>query len=198
MDQIWEGIARDAPEDALVDMCAALETEMEKSEAPQEDELLAVRAVRMLAHLAAGELDQARHVWLRAEAKKGTIVGQAWGVTQAMWRSSWAEFHAAVQPNEWPAPAAPLLARIVATARQANVVLLARAYSTIRLSDVATIFGMPEQETAAHVASLGWTVDASDASFVVPSPVSNDDSLIGGDIDLLAKLTSHIGALEAQ
>merc|ERR1712226_278166 len=97
--------------------------------------------------------------------------------------------------GEWSPEVGPMVNKIGHNYQEAALVLVSKAYSTIRISDLANYLGQSEAEAAARVSSLGWGF-AQDKGVVTPRQERVDRSVVAPTEEQLNRLTSFISFLE--
>lgn len=74
--------------------------------------------------------------------------------------------------------------------------LISKAYSSIRMKELAILIGYTEEETVAKAASLSWRYEAA-SGYIFPTKMSPTDENASGSFDqLMTKLTEYVAFLE--
>ncbi len=74
--------------------------------------------------------------------------------------------------------------------------LISKAYSSIRMKEMAILLGYTDEETVAKVTSMGWRYEA-ETGYIFPAKLSPADESASGSFDhLMTKLTEYVAFLE--
>jgi hypothetical protein len=97
--------------------------------------------------------------------------------------------------GEWSPEVAGTVAKVGHNYQEAALALVAKAYSTVRLSDLATYLGQTEGEARARAEGLGWAV-APDTGVVSPRHNLPGRGTVPPTEEQLNRLTDFIAFLE--
>merc|ERR1711874_756910 len=155
--------------------------------APLYTELLA-------AYLADGELIRAKFLWKRipAATKQDGELPRVWAIGKAIWGKESSAVYTGLK-GEWSPEVGAVVTRIGEKYREAALALVAKAYSTIRIADLAVYLGQTEAEAGAQVATLGWT---QESGVVTPKNEKGKNATVPPTEDQLNRLTDFIAFLE--
>lgn len=74
--------------------------------------------------------------------------------------------------------------------------LISKAYSSIRMREMALLIGYSEEETVAKATAMGWRYEA-ETGYIFPTKTSPTDESASGSFDhLMTKLTEYVAFLE--
>jgi len=120
---------------------------------------------KMLAlYLLKNDTLQARLLWKRIPAaakSRSSDLPQLWEVGALMHKRERAGVQRRLNAGGWGGAAAPLMAALRDRHRAATLTLLARAYHSVAVDDVARLTDMSAEQVVETATGLGWTVEPS-------------------------------------
>lgn len=151
------------------------------------------------------DLTSAKLLWKRIpdEIKQENVeLSVIWSVGRYMWKKEYPEIYKAIGSCPlWPNHLKNIMNLIIETTRKRAEELITKAYSTVRLTQVANLLGLTEEQTPQFVASRKWVYE-TDTGFVVINKNLDLESrnptkaVIENCPELLEKLTDYILFLE--
>merc|ERR1719433_334707 len=110
----------------------------------------------------------------------------------AIWTKDSTAVYAGLK-GEWSPEVGAVVNLIGGKYREAALTLVAKAYSTIRVADLAVYLGQTEAEASEGVARLGWPQESGEVS---PKNESGKNTAVPPTEDQLNRLTDFIAFLE--
>lgn len=155
------------------------------------------------------DLTSAKFLWKRIPAnikENSAELSLIWQVGKCLWKRNYSDLYAVISSHQnWPNHLKNIMNLILDLTRQRAVNLISKAYSSIRLTEAASLLGLSNEETVKLAQSLNWTYDEA-TQFLGPTSVdlndvnnSSKNGLFGVDsgTELLKKLTDYILFLES-
>jgi len=149
-------------------------------------------------YLYQNDLCNAKFLWKRIppSVKTGnTELLKIWQVGQRMWRRDWPAVHEALN-IEWSEDVAEIMNALKESVRERAMSLISEAYSSVDLSVVGSMTGLPLEQARVLVAERGWNLVEmtvrpckSDKEQANPAQASLTE-------DQLYKLTQFVSFLE--
>ncbi|CAC5356668.1 COPS8 [Mytilus coruscus] len=120
-------------------------------------------------HLLHNEICEAKFVWKRIPAQIKTSTPEltnVWAVGQKIWQRDFPGIYEAFN-KEWSESLKPVMDALLAATRKRAFNLVAQAYDSINVDDLAAFVGMPSSEAAQAVQKEGWDADPQ-TRFITP------------------------------
>lgn len=136
----------------------------------------------LIVYLAAGDLDNARFLSKRIPGpmKNGPELAAAIRLLMLLWNRENEQFYALAAQAQWTEHLAPLVGLAVQMTRERTVSLLAKAYSTIKVSNAAKLLGLSDEaKLVADLQAVGWTVDQDGFLIAPPSAAATGKGAAG-------------------
>jgi len=138
----------------------------------------------------------ARYLWKRlGKEKKGVSEIKAiWELGKALLTNQHDKFFSLASKTAWGPTLQHHIERLVAQRRIKCSSLIAKAYSSVSLKDLARECGLASLEGAkTHALSMGWAVEGE---YALPHEVQEEKKADETSIDQLAQLTEYVLHLE--
>lgn len=177
----------------LLYKCEQHELKMTGEDASKETETM--YCLHLLALLQLDDTNNARYLWKRIPdaVKKQAALVAVWEVGQALIRNDYTKFFALGGGGKFGKNVAPFVEALVKQVRSRRTSLLAKAYSSVSLKQVASELGMSAEQSSSHVGSLGWTVEGD---FCLPPNCTDEQKTQDAGVEQLAQLTEYVLHLE--
>ncbi|XP_064466277.1 COP9 signalosome complex subunit 8-like isoform X1 [Ornithodoros turicata] len=143
------------------------------------------------------DLPNAKFLWKRIpQSIKQTRseLGNIWKVGQGLWYKDFPAIYTGLA-QEWPDYIRPVMLDLGERTRQRALNLVAKAYSSISLDDVASFLGVSRTQVSDVVTPLGWTVDMVTGMATPKYSVVRQEEFTPSE-EQLAKLTDFVAFLE--
>jgi alkylated DNA nucleotide flippase Atl1 len=130
-----------------------------------------VYSIQIVSHLISNKLNDARLCWKRipsALRQEGDIrsVGK---VLESLWDKDYVGFHRNVASSQWSSAIQGPIHALVEEVRLKIEGVIAQAYTTISLGDLASILGSSRDQVLRAIERNGWELDTSSAMVTVKS-----------------------------
>ncbi|XP_052080484.1 COP9 signalosome complex subunit 8-like [Mytilus californianus] len=149
-------------------------------------------------HLLHNEICEAKFVWKRIPAQIKTSTPEltnVWAVGQKIWQRDFPGIYEAFN-KEWSESLKPVMDALLAATRKRAFNLVAQAYDSINVDDLAAFVGMPSSEAAQAVQKEGWDADPQ-TRFITPrKPCAVVDPVLVSE-QQLSVLTDYVSFLES-
>ncbi|KAL6078112.1 COP9 signalosome complex subunit 8 [Balamuthia mandrillaris] len=156
-------------------------------------------SVHLLVYMIENELSHARFLWKRIPAplkESDPELSAIWAIGREMWAKNPTNFYKALTAFNWSPGVAALITALAESYRRRMFDLVAKAYSTITVSDCATLLGLAENDTTKLAAENGWEVDSSSGMLCPKIPLQPKQQSTG--LPQLQQLTDYVVFLEQQ
>lgn len=170
-------------------------------------------AAYMACFVLTGDLEGARHLWLRTEGSVRAALPDLvamWAVSRSLLMRDLASAYAALNGRFGCPVVQELASQVLAWIRRQQTQLISKGYSQLALENLAALLNLSAEEAARQCAELGWTVDLV-ARVVSPLPFAATDAAEGtaargasgaGGIDssvqLISRLSEYVAAFETK
>jgi hypothetical protein len=130
--------------------------------------------IMILGYLIVDDLPSAKFVWKRIpdQFKQGKDVHAAWAIGKAMWNQNHKGVFEAIRAFRWNPLLQQLVSLLEESYRNRMIVLVSRAYTTVRVADLAILLGANEVETRKFAESRQWSVRGDIVSPIAPPAAS--------------------------
>lgn len=149
-------------------------------------------------YLLLNDLTNAQLLWKRipdSVKESSPEIVAIWDVGMVLIKRELPDVYAAVDFVEWAPHLKNIMACIKESTRQRVETLIAKAYTSIELKEVAHYFGLTPEETVEQVHKLGWSLDPT-GQYVMPKH-NGDGSSTPVSLDtMMTKLTEYVSFLE--
>ncbi|XP_071150680.1 COP9 signalosome complex subunit 8-like [Mytilus edulis] len=149
-------------------------------------------------HLLHNEICEAKFVWKRIPVQIKTSTPEltnVWAVGQKIWQRDFPGIYEAFT-KEWSEALKPVMDALLAATRKRAFNLVAQAYDSINVDDLAAFVGMPSSEAAQAVQKEGWDADPQ-TRFITPrKPCAVVDPVLVSE-QQLSVLTDYVSFLES-
>jgi len=147
-------------------------------------------------YLLLGDLPNAKLLWKRIPdtvKQESLELPAIWAVGKALFSRDFASIYASITQSEWPPHLKNIMNLIRDTTRTRALNLVAKAYTTITLTDLSRYLGVEPNEALQRATELGWRIEGN---FVHPIKLqAKSDSPIRSEEEL-ALLTDYVAFLE--
>lgn len=189
-----EALIRSQKFDELAEYC-----EEEELKAPQCIPSAEIYGTLLGVYLVQNELDHAKLLWQRIPPtvkQEHKEISELWEIGKRLWRKEFAAVYELTRNPKWPSHLEPLVTSIVDRLRERVLILVGKSYSIIKMDELCSLLGHPEEQTRHIAQENGWVIDST-AKTVRPKPISTfeSDNLLGHQ-EKLQKLTDIISFLE--
>lgn len=160
-------------------------------------------------YLLFNDLTSARFLWKRIPAEikeQHNELSIIWLVGKYMWKRNYSEIYAVINScPTWPNHLKNIMNLILESTRERAKELIAKAYSTILISDASKLLGLSHDDTLVLANNMNWTFEAETGYLLINKSDQNgsrnknmNGTNLGVDkgIELLEKLTDYIVFLE--
>ncbi|XP_064388862.1 COP9 signalosome complex subunit 8-like [Halichondria panicea] len=150
-------------------------------------------------YLLQNELDHAKLLWQRIpESMKqdSREIGELWEIGKRLWRRDFSAVYELAKNPEWPPYLESIVSGLVAKLRERLLILVGKAYTTIRVPDLCTLLGQSEAEIKQMSVERSWDFD-DQRNVILPKPIKVlEGELLQEHKERLQKLTDIISFLE--
>ncbi|XP_062515629.1 COP9 signalosome complex subunit 8-like isoform X2 [Corticium candelabrum] len=147
-------------------------------------------------YLVQNDINNARFLWKRIPEKLKKSNGELallWSIGQKLWKRDYPGVHVALNQS-WPPHIQPIMTALKDQFHRNVFDLIARAYDSISIQDMASMLGVTA-ERAAQAVEAGWRVSA--ATGVVRPKKKVHESVTGTEShQQLAAMTEYVAFLE--
>jgi len=154
-----------------------------------------VYAKLMACYLLENDLCSAKFLWKRAPAAAKETEGALaalWAVGQKLWTKDSLGVYVALR-REWPEYLQPAVGQLEGVIRERALSLVSRAYTSITLSDLSALVGLPTEEAAKLATERGWVAEGD---MVLPRTAPQTIQQTSNCQQALTKLTQYVSFLE--
>uniref|UniRef100_UPI00358DEEE6 COP9 signalosome complex subunit 8 isoform X2 n=1 Tax=Myxine glutinosa TaxID=7769 RepID=UPI00358DEEE6 len=149
-------------------------------------------------YLLNNDVNNARYLWKKIpqSIKTGNPeLGAVWSIGQRMCQRDFPGVYSTVGSYTWSDALQPILHALREATQKRALSLVAQAYTSISIEDLADFLGLPGTEAMQAVTEHGWQADTNTRMVIPKKPESLPMPLIPSE-QQLARLTDYVSFLE--
>lgn len=154
---------------------------------------------QILAGLLLNKFEVSRFAWKRlpvAEKKKSKELVAVWALATSSAKRNYDGFYKAADAFAWSPKVKQLIAPVVESTRDRNAQLLAKAYSSVSLPQVAVFLGLAPPKAIEYITNLKWAIDNTKSPPIVTPVRPANTRPSATSLVQLQNLTEYITHLE--